>query len=117
MRYKAKYCYFFLLFPCSSRVNLHISNSRSNQNNGQHLPVRIMSRNDCYNSNMGRRIHSRMSSNLINIETRTDMSTLAPRCTTLALCLMNTQSIGNETSDFVDYVSENKFDLVAIIET
>ena len=30
---------------------------------------------------------------------------------------MNTQSIRNKIADFVDYVSEYKFDLVAITET
>ena len=39
----------------------------------------------------------------------------APRC--ISLALMNTQSIRNKTADFVEYVSENKFDLVAITET
>ena len=29
---------------CSSHANLHISNSKLNQNNGRHLPVRITSR-------------------------------------------------------------------------
>lgn len=35
----------------------------------------------------------------------------------LSLCLMNTQSIRNKTADFVDYVCENKFDLVTVTET
>ena len=75
---------------------------------------------------MGRRIcgdldrstrGSRTSSNLININTGKDMSTraLAPRC--ISLALMNTHSIRNKTADFVEYVSEYKFDLVAITET
>ena len=33
------------------------------------------------------------------------------------MCLMNTQSIRNKTADFVDYVCENKLDLVAVTET
>lgn len=39
------------------------------------------------------------------------------RSTSLALCLMNTQSIKNKIADFVDYVSKCKLDLVAITET
>ena len=35
----------------------------------------------------------------------------------LSMCLMNTRSIRNKTADFVDYVCENKFDLVAVTET
>lgn len=35
----------------------------------------------------------------------------------LSLCMMNTQSIRNKTADFVDYVCENEFDLVAVTET
>ncbi|CAB4007827.1 Hypothetical predicted protein [Paramuricea clavata] len=35
----------------------------------------------------------------------------------ISLCLVNAQSIRNKTIDLVEYVCENKFDLVAITET
>ena len=35
----------------------------------------------------------------------------------LSLCLLNAQSVRNKTADFVDYICENKYDLVAITET
>ena len=57
------------------------------------------------------------SSNIININTEKDLYIGVPRSASLALCLMKTQSKRNKTADFVDYVSEYKFDLVAITET
>ena len=39
------------------------------------------------------------------------------RNSSISLCLINAQSIRNKTVDLVDYVYENKFDLVAITET
>ena len=35
----------------------------------------------------------------------------------MSLCLLNAQSVRNKTADFVDYICENKYDLVAITET
>ena len=35
----------------------------------------------------------------------------------LSLCLPNAQSVRSKTADFVDYIRENKYDLVAITET
>lgn len=57
---------------------------------------------------------ARNSSNLVNI--RCEPCTVDVNYP-LSLCLMNTQSIRNKTADFVDYVSGNKFDLVAVTET
>ena len=34
----------------------------------------------------------------------------------MSLCLLNAQSVRNKTADFVDYLCENKYDLVAITE-
>merc|ERR1739844_140129 len=35
----------------------------------------------------------------------------------ISLCLMNTRSVKNKTSDIFDYICEHKLDLVAITET
>ena len=54
------------------------------------------------------------SANLVNIRCEPFLNILNH---SLSLCLMNTQSVRNKTADFVDYICEQAFDLVAVPET
>ena len=60
-------------------------------------------------------ISARNPSNLVEIH-RQPLNRVLDR-SSLSLCLLNARSIKNKSADFVDYVCERKFDLVAITET
>ena len=69
-----------------------------------------------YSRHHARKARSKCNtSNLIEIQ-RLPLNKIAQN-SCLSLCLMNAQSIRNKTADFVDYVCENKLDLVAVTET
>ena len=59
---------------------------------------------------------ARNTSSLIEIK-RAPLNKTPGNSRLLSLCLLNTQSVRNKTADFVDYICENKYDLVAITET
>ena len=59
---------------------------------------------------------ARNISNLIEIN-RVPLNGIPNNSRQLSLCLLNAQSIRYKTADFVDYVCDHKYDLVAINET
>ena len=59
---------------------------------------------------------ARNTSNLIEIK-RAPLNRTPDNSRLLSLCLPNAQSVRSKTADFVDYICENKYDLVTITET
>ena len=68
----------------------------------------------CHRSQRMLQTRARNSANLVNIRCEPFLNIVNH---SLSLCLMNTQSIRNKTADFVNYVCEQTFDLVAVTET